>query len=257
MGEQTAIAWTDHTFNPWIGCQRVSPGCQHCYAETLNKRWGNDNWGKAAERRVTSDANWRQPERWHRLAEFDGVRRRVFCASMADVFENRGDLDAPRARLFELIDRTPFLDWQLLTKRPEHVNQLCPVDWLSSWPRHVWIGTTVEDQERALERIPRLIDIDAPIRFLSCEPLLGPVDLTPWLVDNCGRTDLIQWVIAGGESGAGHRPLNTAWARGLLGQCAQGGVPFFFKQVGGHTAKAGGDRLDGDTFKEFPRAVVA
>lgn len=240
MGESTAIEWADHTFNPWIGCQRVSPACQHCYAETLNRRWGGGNWGANADRRITSEANWRLPVRWDRAAERDGVRRRVFCASMADVFEDRPDLEEPRARLWDLIAATPHLDWLLLTKRPENVRGMVPRRWAfgvrtineegstvepCEWPVNVWVGTTVEDQKRADERVPHLLDVPAPVRFLSCEPLLGPVDLSAWL-------DRLGWVIAGGESGHGSRPSHPDWFRSLRDQCQQAGVPFFFKQWG-------------------------
>lgn len=254
MGESTAIAWTDHTFNPWWGCTRVSPGCEHCYAEAFAKRTGNDVWGKNADRRFFGDKHWSEPLRWNAKAERDGVRRRVFCASMADVFEDRPELAEHRARLFDTITATPWLDWQLLTKRPENVLRL--VDgWIvdperpDDWPANVWIGTTVEDQQRMHERVGHLSAIPNHCRFLSCEPLLGPVDLSVWLR---GLRGVIQWVIVGGESGPKHRPLNLDWARELRDQCHQYGVPFFFKQVGGRTPTAGGDQLDGRTHKEFP-----
>lgn len=283
MGVETAIAWTDHTFNPWWGCERVSPGCQHCYAESFAKRTGNAVWGKNADRRRFSDKHWNEPRKWNRKAEQDGVRRRVFCASMADVFEYRADHHADRQRLWALIAETPHLDWQLLTKRPENVRDMVPVDWLlgdPGWPQNVWIGTTVEDQQRADERIPLLLAIPATVRFLSCEPLLGPVDLGlgqdhrgherdfittdvyPQCLDCSTEDDVVDWtyidgpqigwVIAGGESGPKHRPLNLDWARSIRDQCAAAQVPFFFKQVGGRTPKAGGDLLDGEQIVAFP-----
>ncbi|MGD9798878.1 MAG: DUF5131 family protein [Acidimicrobiia bacterium] len=250
MGATTAIAWTDHTFNPWWGCTNVSPGCDHCYAETFAKRTGHDVWGKDGERRFFGDKHWAEPLRWDRQAAEAGVRRLVFCASMADVFEPRSDLDEERWRLWRLIVATPHLTWQLLTKRPEQVMRFVPIDWQGSWPAHVWIGTTVEDQERADLRIPRLLAIPAPVRFLSCEPLLGPVSLaaaTPAAV-----VDGIGWVIAGGESGPGHRPLDVDHARWLRDQCKSEGIPFFFKQHGGRTPSAGGDLLDGMQYKDLP-----
>jgi protein gp37 len=276
MGVETAIGWTDHTFNPWWGCVRVSPGCNHCYAETFAKRTGNDVWGKSADRRRFGDKHWNEPVKWNRKAEQDGVRRRVFCASMADVFEDRADHEEDRERLWELIEATPHLDWQLLTKRPENVLDMVPADWLggveewSGWPGNVWIGTTVEDQQRADERIPFLVNIPAPVRFLSCEPLLDSVWLGEALGYERGRSgyrDLdgywheeepdgwdpqIDWVIVGGESGPKHRPLDLDWARFLREQCDAAGVPFFFKQVGGRTPKAGGDLLDGEQIVAFP-----
>lgn len=262
MGELTEIAWTDHTFNPWIGCSRVSPGCQNCYAEARDRRYGEGLWGKDAPRRVTSDHNWRQPVKWNEQAKAEGRRHRVFCASLADVFEDREDLAEPRARLFALIMRTPWLDWQLLTKRPENVARLTP--WAPHfWPDNVWIGTTVEDQQRADERIPILLDIPARVRFLSCEPLIGPVNLTAWIdrveVRNGYKTiavhyvSQLNWIIVGGESGRTHRPLDLDHARRVRDHALLAEIPLFFKQVGGPTPKAGGHLLDGVAYQEFPR----
>lgn len=249
MGTTTEIAWTDHTFNPWIGCTRVSPGCKNCYAEARDARYGEGLWGKDAPRRVTSDQNWRQPIKWNRAAEADRERRRVFCASLADVFEDRPDLLISRGRLFGLIAETPWLDWQLLTKRPENVRRLVPLPWVGipgAWPANVWIGTTVEDQTRADERIPHLLRIPAAVRFLSCEPLIGRVD-----IDGMTWRD-IGWCIVGGESGPNYRALDIDHARNLRDQCNQYDVPLFFKQVGGVTPKAGGHLLDGIEHREFP-----
>jgi protein gp37 len=268
MGTDTAIGWTDHTFNPWWGCTRVSPGCQHCYAETFAKRTGNKVWGQQAPRRFFGEKHWREPLKWDRAAEAAGRPALVFCASMADVFEDRDDLVEPLGQLFELMVATPHLIWQVLTKRPELVRDRTPRAWWqetddgrSMWPSNVWIGTTVEDQQRADERIPRLLEIPAPVRFLSCEPLLGPVDLlAEWVefelmafggagVECFPRVD---WVICGGESGPGHRPLNLDHARTIRDNCAEYDVPFFFKQVGGHHPTTGGDLLDGQQHKAFP-----
>lgn len=258
MGEQTAISWTDHTFNPWWGCERVSPGCQNCYAEAFAKRTGNAVWGKQAPRRFFGDKHWNEPLKWNRQAEAEGRRHRVFCASMADVFEDRDDLIVHRSRLFSLIEDTPWLDWQLLTKRPQNVSEMLIDNGWPITPHNVWVGTTVEDQQRADERVPALLSIPAAVRFLSCEPLLGPVDLDG-LWGYPGSADgeqldrwPIQWVIVGGESGARHRPFDLEWARSLREQCRTAGVPFFFKQVGGRTPTAGGDELDGQRWHEFP-----
>ncbi len=238
MGSETAIAWTDHTFNPWIGCQRVSPGCENCYAEARDVRFdGGAHWGPGAARRVTSAASWANPRKWNRDAVKAGRTARVFCASLADVFEDRRDLDEPRARLFDLIEATPFLDWQLLTKRPENMVRLAPSSWAGGWPSNVWAGTTVEDERRADERIPHLLLVPATVRFLSCEPLLGRVDLNgrdlrlgsagPWL-------DRIHWVIVGGESGGGARPFALEWARLIVDRCKSASIPrpVFVKQLG-------------------------
>jgi protein gp37 len=248
MGETTAIAWTDHTFNPWWGCERVSPGCQNCYAEAFAKRTGNVVWGKKADRRRFGDKHWQEPLKWDRQAEKDGKRHLVFCASMADVFEDRIDHLEDRRRLFDLIEGTPHLTWQLLTKRPENVLNMVPLHWIGGWPAHAWIGTTVEDQQRADERIPHLARIPAPVRFLSCEPLLGYVDLI-------NHVEGVDWVIVGGESGPGHRPLDIENARTMRDQCRMWDVPFFFKQVGGHHPTTGGDLLDGMTYKDIPSGV--
>ena len=243
MGAETAISWTDHTFNPWWGCERVSPGCQNCYAEAFAKRTGHPVWGKTADRRFFGDKHWAEPRRWNNLAEEAGKPALVFCSSMADVFEDRPELARWRADLWALIEATPWLIWQLLTKRPENVLDMVPAGWHGAWPRNVWVGTTAEDQARADERIPHLVRIPAPVRFLSVEPMLGPVEL---------RGAGVEWVICGGESGPRHRPFDLDWARSLRDQCAKGGVPFFFKQVGGLRPTSGGHLLDGETLHAFP-----
>jgi protein gp37 len=243
MAENSAIQWTDHTFNPWIGCAKVSAGCKHCYAETLmDTRYGRVEWGVNGTRSRTSDANWKKPLAWNRAAEKAGKPARVFCASLADVFEDRPELVPWRSDLWALVERTPWLRYQLLTKRPENVMGMVPESWRDGFPPHVWIGTSVEDQAAADERIPHLLQIPAKVRFLSCEPLIGPVDLKPqWLHEHPGTLHLgpghypgpaIHWVIAGGESGPGARPCDVAWLRSLRDQCAAAGVPYFLKQLG-------------------------
>lgn len=275
MGENSKIAWTDHTFNPWIGCARVSAECQNCYAETLDARYqfgGNTNWGKTATRHRTGGANWRKPITWNRQAEAEGIRRRVFCASLADVFEARDDLDGHRADLWELIEATPWLDWLLLTKRPQEIPyrtpwgglrcNLCggsgslplgrscdahlPFMQLVDPPSNIWFGTScgVAESVPAVAHLVRIAKA-ASVLFVSAEPLLGPVDLVPHLED-------LDWVIAGGESGPGHRPIDPEWVRDLRDQCRAAAVPFFFKQWGGNTPDAGGHLLDGQVIQEFP-----
>ena len=240
MGQYSKIEWTHHTFNPWWGCVKVSPACKHCYAQTWAQRLGLDLWGgDDTPRRFFSDAHLREPLKWNREAEAGGERRRVFCASMADVFEDRRDLDEWRARLWPLIEATPWLDWLLLTKRPEAVARLVP--WNGNWPSNVWLGTTVENQELAEERIPLILDIPAAVRFVSCEPLLGALDLTRWLAPPGGSRG-INWVIAGGESGPHSRPMNPAWAEDLRDQCVGLDVPFHFKQWGHWGPESAADR---------------
>ncbi len=237
MGDTTKIEWCDHTFNPWIGCTPVSGACDHCYAEALAKRWKLADWGAGKPRVRTSPANWRKPYQWDRAALKASVRRRVFSASMADVFDAEV-ADAWRVELLHLIIETPNLDWLLLTKRPQvalkFVSQFGPL------PANVWLGTTVEDQKMADLRIPILLSIPATKHFLSCEPLLGPV--MPWTLRIACETrrligdglDIagIDWIIAGGESGPKARPSHPDWFRALRGLCSAADVPFFFKQWG-------------------------
>lgn len=229
MAKDSKIEWTHHTFNPWWGCERVSPACKHCYAETWAHRLGMDLWSKNAPRRLLSDSYWRQPLAWDRDARNSKRRDRVFSASMADVFEKRADLDEPRQRLWDLIAQTPNLDWLLLTKRPQHVRDMVP--WGTSWPRNVWLGTTVETQRWAEKRLPHLVAHPASVLFLSCEPLLGPLNLTPWLSPREGARG-IDWIIAGGESGHFARPMNPVWLQSLRDQCANSEIAFHFKQWG-------------------------
>lgn len=259
MSENSKIGWTDDTFNPWIGCTRVSPGCAHCYAEAYANRWDVVKWGKGQPRRLTSDANWAKPCKWNREAEAAGRRRRVFCASLADVF----DAEVPtewRDRLWALIKATPWLDWLLLTKRPENILLgMLPPDWGEGWA-NVWLGTTTENQSMADERVSLLLQVPARIRFLSVEPMLEYVNLRRVTPDTdelgvgydalagalCGNREpggpRISWVICGGESGHGARPMRLEWARSLRDQCRDAGTAFFFKQLGG--ARDKGEALE-------------
>ncbi len=260
MGEQTSIAWTNHTFNPWVGCTKVSAGCAHCYAETLmDTRLVRVTWGPQGLRVRTSTDNWEQPLRWNRKAEQDGVRRKVFCASLADVFEDHSSISTVwRTDLWTLIEATQNLDWLLLTKRPENIRPMVPGVWGDKgFPANVWIGTAAEDQRAADQRVPVLLSLPARVRFLSCEPLIGPIDLGRWIYTEGGPwTSDIDWVIAGGESGHGARAMNPDWARGLRDQCVAADVPFFFKQWGSAggdpTQHHGGDVLDGRRWQAFP-----
>ena len=267
MGKNSSIEWTDHTFNPWVGCAKVSAGCQHCYAEALmDTRFGRVQWGVNGTRQQTNPANWVQVRRWNAEAVRTGVRRRVFCGSLCDWLEDRHDTNAWRISLLELIELTHGLDWLMLTKRPENAVRLIQqaagrsVESFFERNPHVWFGTSVENQEQADKRIPHLLNIPARVRFLSMEPLLGPVDLTridyggepgsaidclrelywQWyydgdhLIDKAPTDDArtVNWVIVGGESGNNARPMHPDWARSIRAQCQAAGVPFFFKQWG-------------------------
>ena len=279
------IEWTTHTFNGWIGCNKVSPGCLNCYAEARDRRFaGGVHWGTGALRQRTSEQNWNQPRTWNRaqrrfeLNSADDVGRgdrpRVFSASLSDWLDDDQVPAAWLGDLLALIDECRFLNWQMLTKRPQNWEPRLRAafagldasrpevrtmvgNWLDGQPPdHVWVGTTVEDQARANLRIPQLVRIPARVRFLSVEPLLGPVDLaaTP-----AGTRPALDWVIVGGESGRGARPMDIAWARGVRDQCVRLGIPFHFKQWGEHDAagrpcpkKKAGRVLDGRTWDEFP-----
>jgi protein gp37 len=328
------IEWTDHTFNGWIGCTKVSPGCVHCYAWMLMAiRWKKVGWGKGAPRLRTSPANWKEPLKWERDArmfaqcptcgwrgiadgtvcptpgcltfqsEFSLARQRVFCASLGDWLDAEVEIKW-LADLLKLIHDTPNLDWLLLTKRPQNWKERIRsaagwmatttsakfhdvgrglVAWLEGEARaNIWIGTSVENQACADERIPQLLDIPAAVRFLSCEPLLEELDLfKPY---KGGKfilsSDRIHWVICGGESGPGAHPMHPDWARSLRDQCTVHGVPFLFKQWGEFAPvsrqsgpephiwvegegiarpgkKAAGRLLDGREWNEFPKSEVA
>jgi protein gp37 len=324
MGKDSSIEWTHHTFNPWRGCTKVSEGCRNCYAERDSKRNLKvlGQWGPNGTRVVASESKWREPLAWDRAAEKAGERHRVFCASIADVFEDwsgpmlnsaglelmkwRMGMDSDnmcdstdegyayrpedyvsvtmshiRERLFFLIRDTPNLDWLLLTKRPENViSALAKIDVCDvaeTFP-NVWFGTSVENQQAADERIPHLLSIPAAVRFLSCEPLLGPVDLTTvktphtvidavtgsesnvgrgiggqWASRSCNKID---WVIVGGESGPNARPMCPEWAYSLRDQCVAARVAFFMKQMGGVKDKRGDIEAipEGLRIRELPDA---
>lgn len=224
MSAHTSIAWCRHTFNPWWGCEKVSPGCANCYAETFAKRTGNRVWGKDAPRRFFGKKHWNEPRAWNAAAEKAGERRRVFCASMADVFEDNEGLVPWRAKLWTLIDETPALDWLLLTKRPENVLDMVPIGWLADWPANVWMGITAEDQAHADLRVPILQRIPAHTRFVSAEPLLERIE----------PSGFIDWWIIGGESGPRARPCDVRWIEYMIERCHDSGTRCFVKQVGSH-----------------------
>lgn len=220
MGENSKIEWTDHTFNPWIGCTKVSPACDHCYAERVGFRLKVE-WG--GERRRTSESNWWLPFKWNAKAERDGIRRRVFCASLADVFDNQVP-DEWRADLWRLIGDTPHLDWLLLTKRPQNFTRFLPDEWLRNPRPNVWGMTTVERPDY-IWRVKALKDAPFVVRGLSMEPLLALFD--PF--DTTG----IHWIIGGGESGGESRPTHPDWALRLKKIATlNAGVAFHWKQWG-------------------------
>ena len=223
MTDNTKIEWTDATFNPWLGCTKVSRACDFCYAEMWAKRSGLVEWGNHPRWR-TSAANWRQPLKWQREAERTGVRKRVFCASLADVFDNQAPTEW-RDDLWTLIAVCPALDWLLLTKRPQNIADMLPLMW--PWP-NVWLGMTAENQEEFDRRYPYLAAVPARVHFISYEPALGPLSIA-----DCYPAP--DWIICGGESGPHARLMEPAWSRSMRDQCAVADVSFFMKQM---TSKA-------------------
>lgn len=246
MSITTGIEWCDATWNPWMGCARVSPGCAHCYMFTEQRRYGHD---PEVVRR--SKTLFHAPLRWTEP-------RLVFTCSWSDWFIPKAD--EWRDEAWDVIRQTPHLTYQILTKRPELIPGRLPADWGAGWP-NVWLGTSVENR-RFVERAEILTEIPAAVRFLSCEPLLGPVDLDHviWWEGPLGNRHLggIQWVIAGGESGPRARPCETDWLRSLRDQCQAAGVPFFLKQLGGHPDKRGHEKavLDGRLWREMPERAA-
>ena len=250
MAEVTNIAWCDSTWNPWIGCQKVSPGCDNCYAETLmDKRYHRVQWGPHGERVRTSKANWRNPLKWHagaaEFAAIHGRRRRVFCSSLADVFDKAAPAGA-RDDLWRRIEETPDMDWLLLTKRIENVRKFIPPAWREEpyWPRNIWLGVTAENQEAFDARWPVLQSIPAAVRFISYEPAIGALTFRPEDVEG------LHWLICGGESGASFRYMPEEWADEVRFDCGLAGVAFFMKQMAGN-----GEIPERLQVREFP--VVA
>lgn len=277
MGDNTKIEWADATFSPWWGCSKVSQACKNCYAEAFAKtRLGFDIWSQQdgdGERRTFGDDHWRKPIHWDKQAGLLGVRRRVFCASMADVFEDHPVANEQRLKLWKLIHATPRLDWQLLTKRPQNIEHMLPDDWGQGWP-NVWLGTTAENQHWADIRIPQLLQIPAVIHFVSCEPLLGEIDLRNVAPDELGQTydalsgtwsgnadtggPKLAWAITGGESGPHARPIDLDAAKLLRQQCRLAGVAYFFKQMGGRGARSTWAPIpEVLQVKEFPTSPAA
>ena len=289
MSANTKIEWANHSWSPWIGCTKVSPGCAKCYAASYDKRVGGDHWGKGKPRRRTSANYWKQPLKWNatpwicdqcgpvenrHCGRHASHRARVF-PSLCDPF----DAEVPvewLADFLQLIHDTPNLDWLLLTKRPElFTDRICAVfeltgqdaehfdrwtgahiiaeGWISEgnatrMPDNVWLGVSVEDQIRADERIPILLRLPAVVRFLSIEPLIGPVNLAIWLHEREG----FDWAIIGGESGPGARPCDVHWIRSVAAQCKAAGVATFVKQLGANIIDRNDVGFDGETPREWP-----
>jgi protein gp37 len=278
MGEISKIEWTDSTFNPWVGCTKIQrrkgapSACDFCYAEKWAKRSGQVDWGNHRRRRTT-EAYWQAPLKWNDLAcGFQAKhqrRQRVFCASLADIFDNQVDPDW-RRDLFNLIRRCDQLDWQLLTKRPQNIRKMLPIDWDEGYP-NVWIGTTAEDAEAYRQRAIHLLKVPAAVRFVSYEPAIGPLE-------NLDINGLYpDWLIIGGESGVRSdlvRPTNPSWARNAILECRRVGAAPFLKQWGTYTNNPyvveagyslqramefdppengkGGGKLDDQLWREFP-----
>jgi protein gp37 len=243
MAEVSEISWTDATFNPWIGCTRVSPACDRCYAARDNERrkWV-DGWGTGVPRRRTK--TWGDPLKWNRKAAETGYRPRVFCASLADVFDNEV-VQAWRDDLWQLLRETPNLRWILLTKRIGNAAKMLPPDW--PFP-NAGLMSTLENQEVWDRDYRKLIALPAAWHGVSAEPLLGPIDIGDAKPD---------WIITGGESGPGFRPLDMDAVRSLRDQCDRNGITFHHKQNGGIRGKVAGCLVDGVEHKHFPPALVA
>ncbi len=230
MAKETKISWTDHTANFWWGCQKVSDGCKHCYAETLSKRFGKHIWGPAEmTSRERKKAIWQDILKWDKEAKADGVRRRVFVSSMSGFLEDHPQVAEWREEAMNLLERLEWLDVLLLTKRPENAYLLG--DWNEfGLPEHVWFGTTIENNRQTQRMIDALL-VPAKIHFFSVEPMLEFVDMQFISEPNPLRDT---WVVCGGESGPACRPFEWDWARDLRDQCKRANVPFWMKQGGGY-----------------------
>lgn len=271
MAEHTGIQWTNHTWNPHIGCHHLSTGCRSCYMFAEMRRYGKD------PNVVTRTKTWGDPKRWQKKAAAVGVMELVFTCSWSDFFIE--EADPWRDEAWALMKSTPNLIYQVLTKRIERVANHLPADWGDGYP-NCWLGVSVENQKYADLRIPLLLEVPAQLRFLSCEPLLSAVDLSEWLFPygrSCDAhvhdsltdlpSDALGWVIGGGESNQGKgkgRPFDLAWARSLRDQCAAAGVPYHLKQIGsnpyetepsawpnGYPYGSGSVKLSGDGFGRY------
>lgn len=258
MGEFSGVEWTHHSFSINWGCEEIPQvnglpsACDNCYARAVAARWKFDVWGKDKPRRMLSEHHWNEPIRWNRKAEAAGLRKRVFCGPMNDICEDRRDLDPLRRMLIELIEKTPWLDWLLLTKRPFLYRRFFP--W-KEWPKNAWAGTTTEHQYWFDHRMKALAQVPAAIKFISAEPLFSQIDISAHVKD-------LQWVITGSESGQKARPTQEAWIRNLKDQCVGAAIPFFYKQFTVPVPTMPFNKviptpeLDGRTWVEFPKSAV-
>jgi protein gp37 len=256
MGEKTGISWTNHTFNGWWGCVEVSPACDNCYAREVAARFNPGHWGKDAPRRFFGEKHWNDLFRWDRAAAKAGVPAKVFAFSMADLFEDRRDLDEWRDKFFAIVEKTPNLIYQFLTKRADKIEAMIPGRWKEKgWPENVWMGVTAENQRRWEERVPILRALDAKVKWVSAEPLLSDI-----VADYAG----IDWIVVGGDSGSDRR-MAPEWANNILVRCTSSGTKFFFKQKGdvlakemGCKSKAGKDPSEWPSWmrvQEFPEVA--
>lgn len=251
MGKVTGISWTDHTFNPWWGCTKVSAGCDNCYAEAFDHRVGGSHWGKGEKRREFGDKHWNEPLRWNKDHEKEGTHGLVFCASMADVMDDEAP-EGARERLWDLIDKTPNLIWQLLSKRPQRYERYLPTRFCGS--NRIWLGATCEDQENYILRWPvlaRACEMFNLRSWISYEPALGPLEL-------CAFPVVPTWVIFGGESGPGFREAKREWLDDLVKEIAifVPHVKLFVKQMSARTPNEGKALIPADRLiQQFPNST--
>jgi protein gp37 len=235
MGQDTGISWTNSTFNPWWGCTKVSAGCDNCYAESFDKRYGEPHWGKGVPRKTFGDKHWAEPLKWNRLAQASGKPWMVFCASMADVMDDEAP-EGQRERLWDLIDDTPYLTWQLLTKRPQRYTSYLPSEGFRH--KNVWLGTSAENQHFYNIRwsVLRIIAEEfGLVSWISYEPALGPLSMDEYAISLLEQGDRYEdypdWIICGGETGSNRRSMEQRWAENIQSECEISGVKFFMKQM--------------------------
>ena len=249
MGKNTKIGWADHTINPWWGCQRISPGCDNCYAAAFDKRTGGDYWADGVMPRRTRPETWNMARSYSNYGYHTGTRVRVFAGSMCDIFDNRVPPQW-REDFWDLIQNTPDVDWLLLTRRIGNAAAMLPSDWGDGWG-NVWLGATLVNQDEAGRDIGTLLRVPARVHFLSIEPQLEFIGLSPAPGDLRG----LDWIINGAESGPSRRPFDRDWARSLRDQCAAHGIAYFYKQEIINGKKVELPELDGVVHDALPRSA--